>query len=159
MQKDDSSTEYGGKNRPFDAREGRNMASVYSCAAEWGEDGENAMLRRVPVIICAVVTFDLLLVISLSVFVGWRLPLAEVVATTTLGVLVILYYQLRWAKVVTKQLEMEPGLLDRKSMEKMLLLVAGMTLLIPGLVTDALALVLMVPWVRRQIADKCNLCR
>jgi UPF0716 family protein affecting phage T7 exclusion len=159
MQKDDSSTERGGKNRPFDAGMGRNMASVCSYAAEWGEDGENAMLRRLPVIICAVVTFDLLLVISLSYFVGWKIPLTEVVATTTLGVLVIVYYQWRWAEVVTKQLEVEPGLLDQQSMEKMLLLVAGIVLLIPGLLTDTLALMLMVPWVRRQIANKCNLCR
>jgi UPF0716 protein FxsA len=117
------------------------------------------MLRQLPIVICVVVTLDLLLVVILSVIIGWRLPLAEVVVTTSFGVLVILYYRWRWADAVTKRLEAEPGLLDRQSLERMLLLVAGIVLLIPGILTDTLAIVLMVPGVRRQIASRCNLCR
>jgi len=117
------------------------------------------MLGRLPFIICVIVTLDLLFKVLPSFFVGWRVPLTAAVATAALGVLVILYYQWRWSEAVTKRLEAEPGLLDSESFAKMLLLVAGIMLLVPGILTDTLAVVLLVPWVRRQIAGRCNLCR
>jgi UPF0716 protein FxsA len=135
------------------------MESVCSCVARWDGDGEDDVLRRLPIIICGVVALDLLLVVTFSCCFGWRLPLAEVVATSAFGLSVIVYYELRWSKAVMKCLASETGLLDRQSLERMLLLVAGVVLLIPGILTDTLALVLMVPWVRRQIAVRCNLCR
>jgi UPF0716 protein FxsA len=117
------------------------------------------VFRRLPIIICAVVALDFWLLGTLSYWCDWRLPLAATIATTVLGLLVIIYYEWRWSERVAKCLESEPGLLDSASLEKILLLVAGIVLLIPGVLTDVLALILMLPRVRRRIASKCNLYR
>jgi UPF0716 protein FxsA len=117
------------------------------------------VFRRLPIIICAVVALDFWLLGTLSYWFDWRLPLAETVTATVMGLLVIVYYEWRWSEEVAKRLESEPGLLDTASLEKILLLVAGIVLLIPGLLTDLLALILMVPQVRRYIARKCHLYR
>jgi UPF0716 protein FxsA len=135
------------------------MKAGRACSTGWDDDQETPVLRRLPLIICSVVVVDLLLLVTLSCQVGWRVPLFEFVATTGMGVFVIVYYEWRWSATVAKCLELEAGLLDAKSLERMLLLVAGIILLIPGLLTDLLGLVLLVPWVRRQIAVKCNLSR
>jgi UPF0716 protein FxsA len=120
---------------------------------------ETTVLKRLPIIICAVVTLDLLFLGVLSYRFDWRLPLAETVVITIVGLLVIGYYEWRWSDVVAKSLESEPGLLDSTSLEKILLLVAGIVLLIPGVLTDVLGLLLLTPWVRRFIVRNCHLYR
>jgi len=136
------------------------MEEQLSIAGAWGEEGkemESGVLKRLPIIICAVVALDLLLLGAFSCWFDWRLPLAENIATTVVGLLVIAYYEWRWSEVVAKSLELEPGIIDSLSLERILILVAGVVLLIPGMLTDVLGLLLLVPWVRRLIARKCGL--
>jgi UPF0716 protein FxsA len=117
------------------------------------------VLRRLPLIICAVVVLDWLFLGALFYCFGWRLPLVENIIATVIGLLAIGYYEWRWSDVVAQYLQSEPGLLDRHSLEKILLLVAGIVLLIPGILTDALGLLLLTPGVRRLIARNCHLYR
>jgi UPF0716 protein FxsA len=121
---------------------------------------ENAASRRSPIIaIGALVALDLLLLGMLFCRFDWKLALAETLVTSIAGLLVIGYYEWRWADVVVKSLESEPGVLDRLSLERILLLIAGIVLLIPGVLTDAAALILLVPWVRRLVARRyCLRC-
>jgi UPF0716 family protein affecting phage T7 exclusion len=115
------------------------------------------VFRRLPIIICAVVGLDLLLLGALSYCFDWRFALFESIATTVIGLAVIIYYEWRWSDVVAKRLESEPRLIDSPSLEKILLLVAGIVLLIPGVLTDVFGLVLLTPGVRRLIARNCHL--
>ena len=136
------------------------MQERQSIAGTWGEEGketESGVLKRLPIIICVVVALDLLLLGVLSCQFDWKLPLAENIATTIIGLLVIVYYEWRWSEVVAKSLESEPGVIDRLSLERILILVAGVVLLIPGVLTDVLGMLLLVPRVRRLIARKCGL--
>lgn len=85
---------------------------------------------------------------------GWKPTLAENGLTTVLGLAVILYYEWRWSEAVAERLMSEPAVLDGWALEKILLLVAGIILVIPGFLTDIFGLVLLVPRVRRLIASR-----
>ena len=80
--------------------------------------------------------------------------MAENGLTTVLGLAVILYYEWRWSEAVAERLMSEPAVLDGWALEKILLLVAGIILVIPGFLTDIFGLVLLVPRVRRLIASR-----
>jgi len=115
------------------------------------------VFRRLPIIICVAVALDLLVWGILSSWFGWKLGFAEIGVTTVLGLAVIIYYEWRWSEAVAKRIESQPGLLDAWSLEKLLLLVAGIVLLIPGFVTDLLGLLLLLPPVRRMIVNALEL--
>jgi UPF0716 family protein affecting phage T7 exclusion len=109
------------------------------------------VLRRLPIIICAVVVLDLLFWGMLSYWLGWSYGLVETGLTTIAGLAVIIYYEWRWSDAVTKRIESEPRLLDGWVFEKVLLLIAGIVLLIPGVLTDCLGIAMLMPAVRRMI--------
>jgi UPF0716 family protein affecting phage T7 exclusion len=117
---------------------------------------EDVVLRQLPLVICVVVLLDFLFWGFLSYWFGWQLGLTETAVTTIAGLVVIVYYEWRWSEAVAKRLESEPGLLDSWSLEKILLLVAGIVFLIPGLVTDCLAVLLLMPGIRRMIVAHMN---
>jgi UPF0716 family protein affecting phage T7 exclusion len=124
------------------------------------EHGEVSIiaLRRVPTVICAVVAIDWLLLGSLFYWFDWRIPLTGTILTSAVGLLVIVYYEWRWSEAVAKRLELEPGFLDRWSFEKILLLIDGFIFLIPGVATDFLAVLILMPGIRRTIVNLCRLC-
>jgi UPF0716 family protein affecting phage T7 exclusion len=68
------------------------------------------------------------------------------------GLAIIVYYEWRWSETIAVHLEREATGLDSWAIEKLLLLLAGIMMLIPGLLTDLCALILLVPQVRRLIA-------
>jgi UPF0716 protein FxsA len=109
--------------------------------------------RRLPLIVCLMVGVDALLWGMLWYWFGWKVGLIETGATTVIGLLVILYYEWRWSEAVAKRLELEPATLDSWSLEKMLILISGIVFLIPGVVTDLLGVLLLVPGVRRTIVN------
>lgn len=112
------------------------------------------MLKRLPFIIFLVVACDLLLLGGLTYWWGWKPTLAENGLTTILGLAVILYYEWRWSEAVAARLTAEPAVLDDWALEKILLLVAGIILVIPGFLTDIFGLVLLLPRVRRLVASR-----
>jgi UPF0716 protein FxsA len=124
-----------------------------ACACRKEESGkeENLVLRRLPLIVGVVLVADFLLWGMLWHWFGWKLAIVETGATTVIGLAVILYYERRWSETVVKRIESQPLLLDGWSFEKILLLIAGIVLLIPGFATDLVGLLLLMPGVRRAI--------
>jgi UPF0716 family protein affecting phage T7 exclusion len=119
-------------------------------------EGRNrAIIGKLPAILVAAVLADLLLAVVLSFGLDWRPVLTETVTATAIGLAVIFYYVWRCSETVAERLETHPAGLDEGSLEKILLLVAGLMLLIPGVFSDVTGLVLLVPWVRRQLARRC----
>jgi UPF0716 protein FxsA len=121
-----------------------------------GGKEEYLVFRRLPLILCLLLAIDFLLMILLWCRFGWKPALAEIGLTTVIGLVVIVYYEWRWSEGVGKRLESEPAILDGWAFEKILLLVAGVVLLIPGVLTDVFGLVLLLPPVRRLIAAHSN---
>jgi UPF0716 protein FxsA len=107
--------------------------------------------RRLPLIFCVVLALDVLLWGMLWYWFGWKIGLIETGATALVGLAVVFYYEWRWSGAVANRLESEPATLDKWSLEKMLLLISGIVFLIPGVVTDLLGLLLLMPGVRRTI--------
>jgi UPF0716 protein FxsA len=117
---------------------------------------EYPVLRRLPFIIFLVVALDFLLLGGLCCWFGWKPMLAENGVTTIFGLVVILYYEWRWSEGVAERLESEPAILDAWALEKLLVLVAGIILLIPGILTDLLGLLMLMPSVRRLIVTRSH---
>jgi UPF0716 protein FxsA len=115
---------------------------------------EHPVLKRLPFILFLLVAVDFLVMAGFWHWFGWKPTLAENGLMTIVGLIVIIYYEWRWSEAVAKRLEIEPVTLDRWSVEKILLLVAGVVLLIPGFLTDILGLVLLIPRVRRLIVTR-----
>jgi UPF0716 family protein affecting phage T7 exclusion len=114
---------------------------------------EYPVARRLPLILCVVVGLDVLLWGMLWYWFGWKVGLIETGATTVVGLAVIVYYEWRWSESIAKRLELEPATLDSWSLERILLLISGIVFLIPGVVTDLLGALLLMPGVRRTIVN------
>jgi UPF0716 protein FxsA len=114
------------------------------------------MFRRLLLAACIIVAADVAIFAALSCLFGWRLTTAELAVTTVIGLAAILRYERRWADMVTRRLESDQRPLEAAFIEKTLLLVAGIIILIPGVLTDAIGLLLIVPWVRRRIACRLS---
>jgi UPF0716 protein FxsA len=122
-----------------------------------GKGKEKFVLRRLPFIICAAVALDFLLWATLWCWLDWELVLVQTGTTVVLGLVVIYYYHRRWSELVARNFDSRSATVSAWSFEKLLLLVAGITLLIPGIVTDFLGLLLLVPGVRRGIVNLLQL--
>jgi UPF0716 protein FxsA len=109
------------------------------------------------VVVCLIVALDWFLLGALFYGIGWKIPLIETVAMAILGLVVLVYYERRWSETVVEQLESEPGFLDRWSLDKMLILVAGLVLLLPGVLTDVAGLLLLMPAMRRTLVNLAQL--
>jgi UPF0716 protein FxsA len=111
------------------------------------------MIRRLPTIICLIVLADLLILLLITYCFGWKITLIQNIASTILGIAVIIRYERHWSHLVAENMGVDDSKpLGRRSIEKMLLLVAGILLIIPGIFTDLLGLSLLMPWVRRKTA-------
>ncbi len=116
------------------------------------------MVRRIVLAVCLIVVLDsLFLVLWTRYYSGWPYVATENVVSALFGVAVILYYEWRWSALVAHSLDTPPpfpaptnGRFDRS--EKMLLVVAGVFLILPGLVTDLIGLLLLAPPIRRWAA-------
>ena len=120
------------------------------------------MFMRVAVVaICLLLVADLLLFVPLCHFFGWELPVIEIAVSAVIGLLVIGWYEWRWSDTVANQVEcaMRGGARTTSScVEKMLLLLAGVFLILPGQLTDGIGFLLLVPGSRRLIIQLLNLC-
>jgi UPF0716 family protein affecting phage T7 exclusion len=138
----------------FDDVAGRGQISAapaFTCRKKGNK--ECSVYRRLSLILCLVVVLDVLFWGLLWYWFGWKVGLIETGVTTVLGLAVIFYYEWRWSEAVAKRLESEPASVDKWSLERILLLVAGLVFLIPGVVTDVLGLLLLMPGVRRTIVN------
>ena len=112
------------------------------------------MLKRFPLVVCALIAMDLLLKGMVGCCFDWRISLTKTIVTAVLGLSVIAYYEWRWSAAVVARLEKEQGYFDSWSFERILLLIAGIVLVFPGIMIDFVGVVLLMPWVRRLIAQR-----
>ncbi len=117
------------------------------------------MSRVLVVAACLLVVVDLLSFVMLSCFFGWWLPLTETLISAGIGLLVIGYYVCRWSRAVKERWtseEWQP--VGTFCLEKLLLVVAGVLLIFPGILGNALGLILLLPGVRRPVARLVRMC-
>jgi UPF0716 protein FxsA len=129
---------------------------VMACC-ESDERAGHALFRRLSVVVAGIVVLDWIFLAILVGWFGWQLPLVETAVMGTLGLLVIIYYEWRWSEPVALRLQSEPGLVDGWSFERILLLIAGVVLLLPGVMTDVMGVLLLMPGIRRTIVHLVNL--
>jgi UPF0716 protein FxsA len=90
---------------------------------------------------------ELTLLLGLANYTSWKVPLLEVLATALLGLAVLRYVRLRFGRGIAGRLvaSESPGdvLLDGA-----ILVVAGILLIGPGVVSDVAGLLLLIPPVR-----------
>ncbi|MEN6449942.1 MAG: FxsA family protein [Thermoguttaceae bacterium] len=108
-------------------------------------------MRTLVAIVALLVAVDLFLLFPLCWWCGWGiLPLLETVITAGLGILVIGYYEWRWAGLVAERLGGEdPTPVGAYCLEKILLVVAGLFLIIPGVLSTVIGCALLLPPVRK----------
>ena len=92
---------------------------------------------------------DLTLLLVLADYTSWEIALAEVLLSALLGVAVIRYVTAHFGHKVLHRLAASespaPVLADGA-----ILFVAGSLLMLPGIISDLVGLLLLIPWVRRQ---------
>ncbi|MEN6457673.1 MAG: FxsA family protein [Thermoguttaceae bacterium] len=110
-------------------------------------------LRTFMAIVCALVAVDLLLFAPVCFLLGWQLPLVESLLSGGMGILVIGYYEWRWAGLIADRLGGEcPEPLGTAQLERILLIVAGLFLILPGILSTILGMLMLLPPVRRLTA-------
>ena len=114
------------------------------------------MLKRLPFVLFVAVAFDFLLLAALWRWFGLKPTLVGNGLTTVAGLAIIIYYEWRWSETIAMHLERDAAALDSWAIEKLLLLVAGIVMLNPGLLTVLCAVKLLVPRVRHLIATRSN---
>ncbi len=92
---------------------------------------------------------DLTLLLVLANYTSWEFALAEVLVSGLLGLAVIRYVTAHFGHKVLSRLAASespgPVLADGA-----ILLIAGILLILPGIASDVVGLLLLIPWVRRQ---------
>lgn len=117
------------------------------------------MLRRIVIVACFLILADLLLLVTLACFLKWTIPLIENVVSTVIGLGVILYYEFRWSRIVAEHLDSYDAMKSNSKafcFEKILLFVAGLFMLTPGVLMDVVGLLLLSPSVRRFATHALN---
>ncbi len=118
-------------------------------------------MRVVLVAVCLLLVADTLVLLPLSHFIGWGVPVAEMGVSAVIGLAAIGWYEWRWSNAVADQFEPElqkPGREAGFCAEKMLLLVAGVLLILPGFLSDGVGLLLLLPGIRRLVVQLLPLC-
>jgi UPF0716 family protein affecting phage T7 exclusion len=113
------------------------------------------MLKRLLGILCVLVAVNVALLIPASRSFDWRLLLAENIVMAAIGLSVIVAYQSRWSSAIAVRLDDEgfDAASGQHHREDALLLVAGLLFVIPGLVLNGVAgMLLLAPWTRKQLA-------
>ena len=86
---------------------------------------------------------------------GWRVMLGESLLLAALGLAVLIVVLARYAHALLSRLNAhEP--LDDDLVGGVVLMVAGILLIVPGIITDAIAIVLLLPSVRRLVVSRLH---
>jgi UPF0716 protein FxsA len=113
------------------------------------------MLRRLPAILIALILADMATLLLVSCCCDWKVPLVQNVASAILGLVVIVRYERRWSSTVAAHLGVDDSKpFGCRNVEKVLLLVAGVLLVVPGFVTDVFGLFLLLPSIRQKMASR-----
>jgi UPF0716 protein FxsA len=104
--------------------------------------------RLLLLFLLGIAAVEAILMILVGHTAGWLVVLAETVLMAVVGVAVMAGAWLRFGRSLRDA--HEP--FDDAQVSHVLLLVAGLLLLIPGLIADTVALLLLIPAVRRLVA-------
>jgi UPF0716 protein FxsA len=107
----------------------------------------------------AFVAIEVTTVVSLVMFIGKEIVIAEAILTFLLGALVVGYWWFYYYRVAQGRFSPEgEDSLARQVWEVngLLILLAGVFLIVPGLVTGFLGLLLLLPPVRRFVIGKIS---
>ena len=105
------------------------------------------MIGFIVIVLAALLVVDCSAVVVFPNSTDWLIPLCLVAATALLGLGVICFVLVRYGPLIRKDLRDDT--LDDTLMDKLFIMVAGCLLILPGFGTDALGLILLLPFVRR----------
>jgi UPF0716 protein FxsA len=120
-------------------------------------------MRKILIVVLSVKIVGLTCLALLAYYTSWKVAALQVLATCLLGLAVIAYVRLRFKhRVVPKLCRGEPP--SELLLDGVILLVAAVLLLLPGLVSDALGMLLLIPPARWGVAillkrrQRANMC-
>lgn len=117
-------------------------------------------VRLMIAIACLLFAADLLFLAPLGLLIGWRFLALQSLLTAAMGLLVIAYYEWRWAGVIAERFDGEyPEPLSSGCLQKVFLVVAAVFLILPGALSDVIGLMLLAPPVRRLAARALPRCQ
>ena len=99
------------------------------------------------IILAALLVVDCSILVAFANLTNWLISLCLVAATALLGLGVICFVLVRYGPLIRKDLRDDT--LDDTLTDKLFIMVAGCLLILPGFGTDALGLILLLPFVRR----------
>ena len=109
--------------------------------------------RRFLVIFFAVAVVETTLLVAVGKYVGWWLVIGESLVSAAVGIGLTSFALWRYAPALINRLNTEESCED-ELISSLVLAVAGVLLLIPGFITDALALALLFPAMRRLLVSR-----
>jgi UPF0716 protein FxsA len=110
------------------------------------------MMKRLSIAFLALVATDLALLTGIGLTTGWRMPLVVSSITGIVGLIAIGCAAARLGKLLAANEDGNIFFRERPTTYTWVLLVAGILLLLPGLISDVLGLVLLIPPVGRRAA-------
>jgi UPF0716 family protein affecting phage T7 exclusion len=99
------------------------------------------------IILAAFLIVDCTTLVIFANFTDWLISLSLAAATALFGLGVIYFVYVRYGALIRKDLN--DNTIDYTFMDKLCIMMAGCLLILPGIGTDLLGLVLLLPFVRR----------
>jgi UPF0716 protein FxsA len=121
----------------------------------------NILIGLLAVLLIARYAFGLSFLMMLAHHTSWNVAILEVLATALLGLLIFAYLKVQFERRAVARLATgEP--LGAVLMDGLLVLLAGILLILPSIITDVAGLLLIIPPIRRLIVgffERRNLAR
>ena len=113
-------------------------------------EGKRPSVAAVLALVTLLLAAEVALFVAGGQYLGWPFMLGLSSVTGVIGLVIVGLAVWRYVPAIAARLDQEECLDDRLS-NGMLILLAGILLLLPGLITDLLGVVLLLPWTRRLI--------
>ncbi len=105
------------------------------------------MIGFLVIILAVLLVIDSSTLVVFANFTNWQIPLCLVATTALLGIGMICFVLVRYGPLIRKDLRDDT--LDDTLTDKIVIMLAGCLLILPGFGTDVLGLILLLPFVRR----------
>jgi UPF0716 protein FxsA len=113
----------------------------------WTAVRKGVLLKRFMILLVALCVVDLALLLVLADFTSWKVPVLLVLATALLGLAVLRHAMTRLGRSVEGRLTAGDSA-GEVLVDATLILVAGILLVFPGVMSDVAGLLLLIPPVR-----------
>ena len=108
------------------------------------------MIKHPAGILLAFLGGDMALLVFLACYIGWMLPVGVIIATAFLGSLVICFVVVHYRRLIRESLD--KNMLNDNVLDKFLIVAAGGLLIYPGIFSDTLGVILLLPFIRRLVS-------